>query len=135
MGHLNLNEIRELANKAANKINAPGSCLPTFGINEDYARPEVRVNKSGYHYVIVERGQEIKHQITKNLDELLYWIFKDITFEMACDYEVRNRTSGQDFRRLLFNKQLELISFINEEFSDLLTIEIKEILGKHPFSD
>jgi hypothetical protein len=135
MGNLSLNEIRELVNKTANKIKAPESYLPTLGINEDYARPEVRVNKSGYHYVVIERGQEIKHQITKNLDELVYWIFKDITFEMACDYEVRNRVNGQDFRRLLFNKQLELISFINEAFSELLKIEIKEILENNPFSD
>jgi hypothetical protein len=135
MGDLSLNEIRELINKTANKINAPESYLPTFGINEDFARPEVRVDKRGYHYVIIERGQEIKHQITKNLDELLYWIFKDITFEMACDFEVRNRINGQDFRRLLFNKQLEFISFINEEFTQLLKIEIEKILGKHPFRD
>ncbi|MBZ9623729.1 immunity 63 family protein [Clostridium sp. FP2] len=93
------------------------------------------MKKSGYHYVISEKRQEIKHQVTKNLDELLYSTFKDITFEMACDYEVRNRIEGQDFRRLLFNKQLELINLISEEFSLLLKTEIEVILKKYPFKD
>ncbi|MCB2365949.1 immunity 63 family protein [Clostridium tagluense] len=93
------------------------------------------MKKSAYHYVISEKRQEIKHQVTKNLDELLYSTFKYITFEMACDYEVRNRMEGQDFRRLLFNKQLELINLISEEFSLLLKTEIEVILKKYPFKD
>jgi hypothetical protein len=135
MDYLSLEEVRELVVKAAKKINTPLYHLPTFGVNEDYAKPEIRVEKSGYHYVILEKGQEIKHQVTKNLDELLYSTFKDITFEMACDYEVRNRIEGQDFRRLLFNKQLELINLISEEFSLLLKTEIEGILKKYPFKD
>ncbi|MBU3130148.1 Imm63 family immunity protein [Clostridium tagluense] len=122
-------------NNTHSKINTPIYHLPTFGVNEDYTRPEIRVKKSAYHYVISEKRQEIKHQVTKNLDELLYSTFKYITFEMACDYEVRNRMEGQDFRRLLFNKQLELINLISEEFSLLLKTEIEVILKKYPFKD
>lgn len=132
MEYLSLEEVRNLVIDKANKINAPQYNLPTFGVNEDFARPEIRIKKNGYHYVILEKGQEIKHQVTKNLDELLYWTFKDITFEMACDYEVRNRIEGQDFRRLLFNKQLELINLISEEFSRLLKTEIEVILKRAP---
>jgi hypothetical protein len=135
MEYLSLKEIRNLVISAANKINAPKYYLPTFGVNEDFARPEIRVEKNGYHYVILEKGQEIKHQVTKNLDELLYWTFKDITFEMACDYEVKNRIEGQDFRRLLFDKQLELINLINEEFSLLLKSDIEGKLKKYNFKD
>lgn len=96
---------------------APAHLLPTFGHNEDYARPEIRVSAHGYHWVIVERGQEIDHQVFQSLEELLFEIFSSITFSMACDYEVRHRVAAQDFRIVLFDKQVALLAQVDAGFA------------------
>jgi hypothetical protein len=135
MSLFDLNQIKEKVLEIAKQINAPSILLPTFGVNKDFAQPEIRVDGKGYHFVIVERGSELKHQIVKDIDELLYLVFKDITFSMACEYELNNRIEGQDFRRILFSKQLELLSKISDIYYSLGRKEIEEILVKNPFND
>jgi len=45
---------------------------------------------------------------------------------MASDYELNNRVPNQDSRRLLFAKQLELISAIDPKFYEKLERDIKQ---------
>lgn len=135
MSLLSLIQIKEEVLSLAKKINAPSDFLPSFGINKDFAQPEIRVDDKGYHYVIVERGTELKHQIVRDKDKLLYFTFRDITFSMACEYELNNRIEGQDFRRILFLKQLELLERINSGYFALRIKEIDDILLKNPFND
>jgi len=132
---LSLATIRKKTTDIARIINAPRDLLPTFGSTRDFGNPHIEVDKKNYHYVIVERGIEWERSTTQNLNELLYWIFNDVTFQMACDYEVKNRVNNQDFRRELFRKQLELMKNINSDFSKKLEEEIREILKNHPFND
>jgi hypothetical protein len=86
----------------SNRINAPGSLLPTFGFSRDMGHPHIEVDHKGYHYVVVERGTELERKSSDNLTDLLYWIFKDITFSMSVKFELQNRIEDQDFRVLLF---------------------------------
>jgi len=132
---LSLATIRKKTTDIARIINAPRDLLPTFGSTRDFGNPHIEVDKKNYHYVIVERGIEWERSTTQNLNELLYWIFNDVTFQMACDYEVKNRVNNQDFRRELFRKQLEFMKNINSDFSKKLEEEIREILKNHPFND
>lgn len=48
--------------------------------------------------VVVERGIEWERRKTNDLDKLLYWIFANLTFSMAVEYELAHRVEGQDFR-------------------------------------
>ncbi len=132
---LSLATIRKKTTDIARIINAPRDLLPTFGSTRDFGNPHIEVDKKNYHYVVVERGIEWERSTTQNLNELLYWIFNDVTFQMACDYEVKNRVNNQDFRRELFRKQLEFMKNINSDFSKKLEEEIREILKNHPFND
>ena len=68
-------------------IAAPASSLPTFGKTEDGARPHIEVRSDAYHYVVVERGCELERKRTPDLQELLYWVFSDVTHQMAFQYE------------------------------------------------
>ena len=61
------------------------------GPSEDGAPPHVEIDARGFHYVVVERGKEISRKSTARIDDLLYWIFDDVTFNVACDHEVRHR--------------------------------------------
>src|ERR1700744_4115794 len=67
------------------------------------------LSDTAYHYVYVEKGRERSRRTTSNIDELLYWIFWDATFGAARDYEMRHRRPREDFRRQLFEVQLEML--------------------------
>ena len=100
-----------------------------------FGDPHIEINETGYHYVIWERGNEQRRSSTKDLDDLLYWIMKDITFNMASDYELENRIPNQDSRRLLFETQLKLLKNVNIDFYNRLEDEITNLLIKYPYDD
>ena len=95
----------------------------------------VYVDREGYHYVVMCRGKLDEHTVTKDLDELLYIVFDGITDEMATQYEVKHRRQGEDFRRLLFAKQIELMTQLNPKFKKRIELELEEVLKKYPFDD
>lgn len=141
-----LADLEKIVNDLAAKIQAPASLLPTYGHSLDGAHPHVemshgetdhrKTDHSGtWHYVIVERGQELERKTTGDLDDLLYWIFASVTFSMAVKYEGKNRVTGQDFRRILFLKQEELLGILNENWRRREEEEHRQILIKHPFDD
>ena len=66
-----LNEIKSEIDRLAAQIGAPDDLLPTYGYSEDGARPHIEIDSHGYHYVVVERGEEINRVTTNSLDELL----------------------------------------------------------------
>lgn len=99
-----------------------------------FGDPHIEIDEKGYQYVIHERGNEIERKITQEMEELLYWIMKDITFEMASEYEVNHRRKNQDSRRILFETQLKLLKKAKEEFYIRRKEEIKNLLQKYPYS-
>ena len=127
---VNLKEIEEIVREYALQLQCKEIHLPTFGRNDDFARPEVRVDALGYHYIIIERGQVLEHKKTKEFKQLILWIFRDITFSMACDYELKNRIESQDFRIILFKKQIELLSIIDSDFAETLAFKNRFLLEK-----
>ncbi len=50
-------------------------------------RPYIKF-ENGYQYINSERGYVISKQVTSDIDELLYWIFEDITSKIAGEYEL-----------------------------------------------
>ena len=136
MAFKTLAEIQVGINRLAKLIGA--QCLeelPTYGYSEGTARPHVEVDQNGYHYVVVERGQEWERITTKHLDELLYRVFRSVTLRMAIDYELKHRVEGQDSRRVAFQHQLELLSTLSAEWAQRCSQEIAQILHEHPFED
>lgn len=134
----NLEEIRkkieEISLKLPQKIDI--NSYITFGNQEDFAKPNIEIDNSlFYNFIVVERGQELEKRITLNLDDLLYWIFELITFDLASKFELQNRIENSDFRKILFKKQEELLSFISDEWKAKKLIEHNEILKIFPFQD
>ncbi len=106
---LTLASIETVVKALAKQIGAPPILLPSFGRNYDAAQPEVRVDAAGYHFVVMERGRELRHQIFEQLDEVLFKVFSDVTFSMAGSYELHHRLAGQGSRILLFAKQCRAV--------------------------
>ena len=88
-----------------------------------------------YAYVVSERGTEFERRITRDPDELLYWLVAELTFEMALEHELAHRREGVDSRRLLFEKHLELLGLAKPEWSATKRREYDDVLRVHPFQD
>jgi hypothetical protein len=128
--------IRRKVEELAKKIDAPANLLPTYKYSFGEALPLIEIDKHGkLHYVLIERGEEFERRTTENLDELLFWIFSSITASMAFKYELENRIEDKDCRRIAFDKQIELLSILNENWSQKEHEEHLQILKSHPFDD
>ena len=133
---MTLSDIREQVETLSDRIDAPHTLRPTYGYSADGALPHIDIDDSGnFHFVVVERGRELERRTTAVLDELLFWIFDTITFSMACAFELKNRNTAQDFRRILFSKQEELLGCINVDWQETKRSHHMLTLAKHPFID
>jgi hypothetical protein len=127
---MTLIEIENTVKQLAEKINAPIMSLPGNG------GPYIEIDNLGlFNIVVSERGKEIKRKTTSDLNELLYWVFTYVTFEMACNYELKNRIEEKDCRRIMFAKQEELLGLLNKEWEEKEKKEHQSILNNNPFDD
>jgi len=102
-----------------------------FNYEGDYAYSD----EMGYHYCGIERGVINGHEITDDLFEISYWIYSFATSMMASRYELRHRINNQDFRRLMFKKQLELLELIGANYRKRGEMYIDETLKQAPYDD
>jgi len=127
--------IRKAISRISKKIDAPKDLLPTYQSSIDGGHPHIELDTRGFHFVVVERGAELERRTTQDPHELLYWVFEGVTFSMACKYELENRVKGQDSRRLLFRKQIELLGQLDDEWRRREEQDHEKTLCEHPFDD
>jgi len=133
---MTLSALKEQVDTFGGLIQAPQHLYPTYCRSADGALPHIELDGSGtFHFVVVERGRELERQTTAVLDDLLFWIFDTITFSMACTFELANRNYSQDFRRVLFAKQEELLGRINLNWQKRKQTDHDLTLARHPFTD
>jgi immunity protein 63 of polymorphic toxin system len=72
----------------ARRIGTSPHDLPTYGTSRDGGYPHVELHDCLYHYVVVERGQEIERRSSASYYDLLYWIFRNVTHGQAFLYEI-----------------------------------------------
>ena len=122
--------------RLARKIKVPEKHKPTFGPNDNDVKPYIFQDyKNDLHYIFKERGEVVFDKITYDFDELLFWVFDDITSAMSYDYELKNRIEEQDFRRIGFNYQVELMTNLNKVWGEKTEKKQKKILENYPFDD
>ncbi|MEL7569509.1 MAG: Imm63 family immunity protein [Eubacteriaceae bacterium] len=92
-------------------------------------------DNGGYHYIGIQRCKKVMHQITEDLFDIAYWIYRFPTFSMGFNFELKNRNNNQDTRRIAFKKALELLDLIGENFRKRDEIDIDEILKESPYDD
>ncbi|MBR0850994.1 hypothetical protein JQ543_24845 [Bradyrhizobium diazoefficiens] len=119
----------------ATRIGASQDALPTYGTSRDFGHPHIEVEPGLYHYVVIERGQEIDRQSSPNYDDLLYWVFKNVTHGLAFSYEQTHRIEDQDCRRMAFPRQIELMQRLGPDLRKRLEQEIAGILERAPYDD
>jgi len=132
---LQLFEIEGKVNELAQKIGAPQNILPTYGYSEQIARPHVEVDSWAYYYVVAQSGQEVSRYTTRDVDQLLYKIFVDVTFGLAIAYAEKNRLENQDIRRVAFPHQIELLTRLSPQWGGRAAQEHAQTLEQAPFDD
>jgi len=85
--------------------------------------------------VLIERGKERERRLSRDPDNVLYWLIKDVTFPIGCDYELAYRVEGEDFRRVLFARQIELLARLDRRWAMRAMDELNAILVRNPFMD
>jgi len=119
----------------AGSIDAPTRLLPSIGEEKLDSHPYVDYHNSDYHYIVRERGKEILHRQTASMDELLFWVFEAVTFEMSVAYELSHREPHRDPRRLIFQHQLHLLAKLNATWESRQEREVEDLLRHHPFTE
>ena len=94
------------------------------------------VADDGIHYVCIgDRGERRGHDVYADLAEFLYRWYSAIVWLIAYKYACQQRTPGQDIRRLLFARELELLKQLGENYYQRKKAEIDQILIDAPYND
>jgi hypothetical protein len=125
--HQILRHVSTRVARLATLIDAPLGLLPAYEVDET-GRPYVEREGSAFGYVVNERGEELMRRRTESLDELLYWIFADVTHAMAADWESLNRTAPPDSRRRLMSMQLSLLLRVDAAWASRYRLENAALL-------
>ncbi len=130
-----VNDLRTRYLDFARAVGAPDHIVSFRESPSHTGAPHVEYEGSDLCFVVTERGCEFERRRTKDPDTLMYWLLSDLTFQMACDYESRFRRKDEDFRRQLFEKQLDLLGSLKPEWRERRKGEIRSVLEKNPFTD
>lgn len=132
---LNSDDLRKTLEMELKKIDGDIGLLPEINNSNDSAKPFIEINRYCYNYVCRERGEEIFRKTPFDVDELIYEVFENLTFEMAIKWEVKNRKENEDFRLQLFAKQVDLMARINKDFGERLNNKLQRILKFEPLTN
>ena len=101
----------------------------------DDGSPHMEMVNGVYNYVVTERGSEWQRRSTSSEYEALQWLVDDLTWGIASGYELAHRIAGEDSRRQMFAKQIELLTAINPEWAAQKAEYYRQLLLRHPFND
>jgi hypothetical protein len=115
------------------KIDGDPKLLPEVNTSNGDGNPYIEIDRYGYNYVCNDRGKELFRKLPFDIDELVYEVLKDVTSAMASKWGVKNRKEGEDPRRQLFAKQVELMGKIRPDFGQRIEKELQWFLRQAPF--
>ncbi|MGR9557498.1 Imm63 family immunity protein (plasmid) [Rhizobium leguminosarum] len=129
-------EIENRFLEVAHKIGVPtGKTIVQFQ-GDGMATPYVDLKDSDeIYYVVEERGVELERVKCSSIDNVLYFLFSDITHDMASNYAATHGKPGTEFRRHMFQEQLRLLGLASKEWRLKRELEIEEVLRKAPYND
>jgi hypothetical protein len=131
-----LRDILRKAGEVADKIGAPKSGLPVIRSGpDDKAYYYIEMNSEGINLVYKERSFETSRRITDDPEEVLYHLVEGLTAGVAYRFARENRVRGQDYRRIWFRKQEELMQELNPVWWERSKKEHEAIFKDNPFED
>jgi hypothetical protein len=92
---------------------------------------EILFNNEVFQLYYQERGSRNLLLESSKAEEILYFVFKTITQSLAVQFELNNRDSQFDSRRVWFKIQENLIGHLNSEWSRRLSEHHAQLLDKN----
>jgi hypothetical protein len=135
MPTLNPNDLKQRLVTELKKISGDIDLLPEINSSNDFAKPFIELDEHGYNYICRERGEEVFRKSLFDIDELVYEVFDQVTFEIAIKWEIQNRKENEDFRLQLFAKQVDLMTKINTDFGQRVNSKLQKILTFKPLTN
>lgn len=126
--------LKKLEENTNQKVRLPGIYF-CFGNANSEEGTYIFSDLEGYHYLFTEKGHISKHEITREESQIAYFVLEECIFNIALQYATQNRKSGEDFRRNLFKKELDIWKNIDEDGYNMKISEIKHILKENPYDD
>ena len=133
--NMTLRSISDRYHAIARDLAAPAKPVRFVTTPQHDGSPHIECIGGGFHYVVTERGSEPERRMTSEAEELLFWLVSDLTWALASEWEVQHRIEGEDFRRQLFRKDVELMSQVSEDWARRKKEKYEKILGEYPFDD
>lgn len=129
-------KIKRKINQLQRIINAPKELRPSYGAFDYVDSYFIELDTKGVMRLIeTENGRIHEVRRTRDLDELLYWIFTNITFAMACKQEAGNHPPSPDPRIEIFLQQEQLLGKLYPHWQDRKHAEYEAFIKKHPKDD
>ena len=135
---LPLDAIKERFLAIAKRLGAENASQYFRFVREDNGGAHCELDYGTYHYIYTERGKTIDQISTEDPDELLFFLTRDLTRDMASKHELSNRPKGRcypDPRRANFAKHVELMEQSMPDWGKRVQKRYDEILKIHPFED
>ena len=134
------NHLLSLYTRAVPVMNEDGISMPLNTFFRKNTLNDIQgefcfADEDGYHYRVLERDILYNDDITKSLSKITYWAIKGAISDAAAIYEAKNRILGQDFRRIMFSKELQYLNAIGKEYAEMAELEYDNILKVNPFRD
>jgi hypothetical protein len=108
-----LEEISAEVQRLARIVDVPPEWLPTFETSRGDGHPVVEFDRLGFHYASVERDHEFFRRLLFTEDDLLYVVFRDLTFQMAYSSPEAASRSGSEPMKWISARQRELLARLN----------------------
>ncbi len=94
---LNLIEVKKASNNWPIKSTHQQEWCRRMDIQKTTGTPHIEEDSSAYYYICSERGARSLDQKTSDLEILLYWGLKDITWSTALDYATAHKDPNKNF--------------------------------------
>ena len=88
-----------------------------------------------FHWIVTDRGSEIERRTTNSREEVEYWLVRGVVFALSIERVLKIRAAGQDFRRLMYEKRIEIMKSISRKWGDRIEKEIENLLIEYPYDD
>lgn len=106
-----------------------------MSFNSSYSIFVFEDNK-GYHFYSLGDRDSGSDSVYQKKSDLLYQVYKHVTYTLAAkyatEYKRENPDSNDDWRKLMFAKQLQLLKIIGPEYHHQRANEINTILQEYP---
>lgn len=110
-------EVRQIGLQLCGNLKPPWLFSVAISPQRD-GYPHIEVVGDEYHFVVTARGSELERKITKEVDELLFWLVEGDVLELACEWELNHRVPTQDTKRLIASKEIEYLDKINPKWAE-----------------